>query len=221
VWLPFEEHLRWRLERQGVATVFVKFKDAAGNVSEVLATSILVSLAGEDDCVNAFPIGEGSFDFSTGGTTTDGPGLPSVCEEGGGLSFENDLWFCYMPSGSGDATISLCNQADFDTRIAVYQGCECPADNSLLLSCNDDAAECGLTSRVSLPVNGKDSYLIRVGGYGDTSGTGSLSVNLETGCFYDFDNDNDVDGQDLLPLFEFPPVDVSGLAAEFGQPLCQ
>jgi hypothetical protein len=124
-------------------------------------------------CGNAGPIAEGVFPFSTIGAQTDG--LPTGCSGGPGLSFERDIWFLYTPSCFGTATFSVCNAANFDTRLAVYTLAPCPP-LSVPLACSDNAPGCGDTSHVELLVHPAIQYLVRVGGTTSTSGLGTLTV---------------------------------------------
>ena len=127
-----------------------------------------------DDCADAIAIGDGSHAFSTIGASTDGPSHSGSCQFDG--QTYNDVWFVYTASCDGEATISTCGTADYDTDLVVYDGSDC---NSLvLLDCNDDTSGCsGFTSEVEVPVVAGNEYLVRVGGFasGD-SGTGTLNV---------------------------------------------
>ena len=75
-----------------------------------------------------------------------------MCNEGFGLSFGQDIWYHYTATCTGDATFSTCNTADFDTRLALYEGCEaCPPEP--LAGCNDDGDNCEeFTSELIVPV---------------------------------------------------------------------
>ncbi|MHC4220481.1 MAG: hypothetical protein ACYSU7_18730 [Planctomycetota bacterium] len=128
-----------------------------------------------DDCENATVITEGSTPFSTLGATTDG-GFAFDCEGGQGTRFERDVWFLYTPSCTGIATISLCNAADFDTRLAVYWESPCPPINPLV--CSDNAFGCGLTSEVQLLVPAGFPLLVRIGSQ-EGHGQGVLTVSCE------------------------------------------
>ena len=84
-----------------------------------------------------------------------------------------DVWFLYTATCTGLATFSVCNDADFDTRLAVYWP-TCPTSLQFL-ACSVNAPGCGETSEVQLGVAEGVTYLIRVGGTtGD--GTGVLTV---------------------------------------------
>ena len=169
-----------------------------------------------DNCVDATLIVDGNTPFTTVGSTTDGDN-PTGSQCGAlGAGFYNDIWFKYTPSADGSLTVSTCNQATFDSRINIYDGC-----GGLIVACNDDATDCGLTSEVTTPVVCTVTYIIRVGGYGAaTFGTGTLSVTMEGGTDCgggglpaDLDNDGDVDGGDLAILiggWGGPSGDVDG-----------
>lgn len=125
-----------------------------------------------DPCDQAMTITDGITPFSTLGATTDGPPLPPSCERVGDLSFVNDIWFLYTATCDGTVTISTCNSADYDTRLALYST---NCNDLRLYCCNDDAAGCGLTSTLTCDVQCGKSYLLRVGGYAG-SGSGTLDV---------------------------------------------
>ncbi|MBN1973840.1 MAG: hypothetical protein JW787_09400 [Sedimentisphaerales bacterium] len=139
--------------------------------SLVFAAAVLLS-AGQtamaapsnDLCANALPIGNVTNQpFDTTGATHDGL-----------YSNGNDIWYCYTATCTGTATISLCGTT-WDSMLAVYSGCQCPATVGRRLAYNDDY--CGLASQVSIPVTGGNQYLIEVGHwYTFSSGTGVISV---------------------------------------------
>ena len=124
-----------------------------------------------DNCEDAIAIGDGSEQFDTRDSTTDGPPLPADCNEGAGLSFVDDIWYEYTATCTGVATFDFCD-SNYDTRVAAYliDEDECPGD---LLECNDDS--CGLQSEMTLDVVQGESYLIRVGGF-NGEGTGTMTI---------------------------------------------
>lgn len=141
-------------------------------------TVSVVDVAPNDSCAGATLLSDGVTSFSTDNASTDGPGHPgSACDQGGTNTITNDIWFDYTASCSGILTASTCASANFDTRVAVYDGCSCPASDVNLLACDDDASGCGVTSLAS--VNGVfegNCYKIRVGGTGNVAGVGSLTM---------------------------------------------
>ncbi len=133
---------------------------------------ILPHAAPNNDCANALPITGAQTPFTTLNTTTDG--LDTSCDGGPEEPIDNDIWFLYTATCDGTATFSTCNNADFDTRIAVYDDVPCPP--SVPLGCSDDAAECGPTSSASVAVLEGTTYLVRIGGGNGESGSGVLTV---------------------------------------------
>ncbi len=162
-----------------------------------------------DNCSDAQVVTEGTIGFSTLGATSDG--AATACDGGGGgLTFVDDVWFEWQPSCSGEATISVCNDADFDTRIAVYFAGNCPFPS--LLQCNDDAAGCGTTSEVTLNVVDVVTYIIRVGGT-TGEGTGNLTISCGNACPADLTGDGNVGIEDFLQVIGFwggPEGDIDG-----------
>lgn len=121
----------------------------------------------------------GNNPFCTNGATTDGVDLdPLVCDLGfSNNSIFNDVWYCFTADCAGDYTMSTCNEADFDTRLAVYSGCG--SDNPAnVVACNDDVTGCsGNTSELTFTATEGGTYLVRIGAFGATgSGVGTLVV---------------------------------------------
>lgn len=139
-------------------------RDAAGIVRG------LEFLTSNDDCANALSIELGSVSFDTVGSTTDGNNpTAQFCSPFNG-GFFNDIWYSFTPSSTGIFSASTCNQANFDTRIDILDGC-----GGTLLACNDDA--CGnLTSYVEFSGVARQIYLIRLGAFSNTFGTGTLTL---------------------------------------------
>ncbi len=133
-----------------------------------------------DACTDAPLLAEGSTRFSTRWATTDGPDGDPLCNVSGSADLTNDLWYLYEAQCTGFTTIDTCD-ADFDTRIAVYEGRQCPTEPNSIV-CNDDACgqPDGLQSRVSFPSEQGRYFLVRVGGYEGAVGTGTIV--LDPGC---------------------------------------
>ena len=159
----------------------------------------LIEPPSNDACSAPMAVSEGSFHFTTIGATTDG--LPVFCEGGdGSVTFDNDTWFLYTPTCTAEVTFSTCNAADFDTRLAVYFEGACPPSSPL--ACSDDAAECGVTSEVTVFVTPVINYLVRVGATSG-GGTGTLTISCPataTPCPWDLDASGDVGINDFLDL---------------------
>jgi hypothetical protein len=126
-----------------------------------------------DSCPGATQIAEGDTPFDTTDAFTNGDALPAECTSFGSVTIFNDIWFKITPSETTLYKISTCNQADFDTRLAVYSG-DC--DNLAIVGCNDDGAGCGLTSDLLAELVAGTEYFIRVGGFGVGGGAGILTV---------------------------------------------
>ncbi len=149
-----------------------------------------------NNCADATDVSDGTTSFSTIGATTDGPGLPASCEEGFGLGLVNDIWFHYQASCTGTVTVSTCDTANYDTRLAAYEGTTCPPND--FVACNDDGAGCGgFTSIMEFEAVGGTTYKLRIGGF-DGSGTGSVNISCDgqvttEACCFDGGSCADVD----------------------------
>ncbi len=109
--------------------------------------------------------GFGQFNWDTTGATTDGP---VAC-----LQIYNDVWFCWAAPSSGPVQADTCAGPAFDSAMAVYDGCGCPAGAAI--ACNDDS--CGLLSSVGFNAVSGHSYLIRIGAYSTIGhSTGILTI---------------------------------------------
>ncbi|MBL9141623.1 MAG: hypothetical protein JNK53_07135 [Phycisphaerae bacterium] len=130
-----------------------------------------------DTCEGAIEIGLGDTQFSTVNATSGGPLLPPACDEGYGTVFVRDVWFKYVATETNVLSVSTCDQASFDTRLAAYDG----ACGSLhLVGCNDDSAQCNLpwTSKIEYFIVEKGvTYYIRVGSYADQGG-GTITLSF-------------------------------------------
>ena len=77
--------------------------------------------------------------------------------------------------GTGGITVSTCNNADFDTKISVYQGAD-PATASCVTGEDDTVGCSGFTTEVSFDAEKGQSFLVLVHGFGASTGTFSLST---------------------------------------------
>ena len=140
-----------------------------------------------DNCNTAPVIGNGTYFFSNCGATTDGPDEPASCTFFGYSQIGSDIWYRYQAPCTGTVRASLCGSG-FDTKMAVYNGV-CPAAPGSALACNDDS--CSLQSYVSFIATAGNEYLIRIGGYLATQGSGVLAIYC---CANPPDGDMNVDG---------------------------
>jgi hypothetical protein len=96
----------------------------------------------------------------------------------------HDLWYCWSTTCEVDVNVTTCGSA-FDTKLALFNtdvNCTCPGATDPYVLCNDDT--CGLQSAISwhaLP--GK--YMIEVGGFSTSAGTGVLNITTSVPCSCD------------------------------------
>jgi len=151
----------------------------AALIVHALAASTMAAPPVNDACVGAEPIaGLGSFAFTSVEATTDGP-VNTECTFFSQSQVWKDIWFCWTPSASGLVTIATCGGATWDTKLAVYAGCDCGATATSILGCSDDT--CGAQSRVTIAATAGQQYLVRIGGYGSSetgaaSGAGTFTI---------------------------------------------
>jgi|GEM_PF-2139454 len=127
-----------------------------------------------DMCADAIAIFDGVTAFSTIDATTDGP-THAECMFDGQTYF--DIWYTYTATQTGTLIVSTCSDADYDTDLVAYDGCDCM--DLVLAACNDDMSGCdGYTSEITFPVVEGYCYLIRVGSYSSstTPGMGNLTL---------------------------------------------
>jgi len=137
-----------------------------------------------DYCAGAEAIsGVGSFAFDNTSAGRDGPSH-EACLSFGQRQFDRDLWYCWTAPCTNTVFVKTCDLTSVDTKLAVYEGCTCPAAEAELLACNDDA--CGLQSQIGFAATAGQSYLVRVGSAPDGSGFpaegGSGAVHFNCGA---------------------------------------
>ncbi|MBL9119614.1 MAG: FG-GAP repeat protein [Phycisphaerae bacterium] len=149
----------------------------------------------------------GTHSFTTVGAGTTGEGEPECLAFGSNQVFD-DVFFNYTATCDGTFTVSTCNTADFDTRIAVYLGCGftgfpiAVCNLSDIVGCNDDASGCASnSSKLTVPAIAGQCYRIRIGGYTENSeGSGTFSVTCTATCPGDLNDSGTVDAADLAIL---------------------
>jgi hypothetical protein len=144
----------------------------------------------ECDGKGVLPIGEVQDMYFTTAYATANTG--GTCVNG------ENIWFCYTPSATCTATVSLCGST-FDTKLAVYEGCSC-APLGTQLCCDDNS--CGLQSECRVPVVADNQYLIEVGGDLGDAGVGFLSTVLSFTCG-DANANGSVDIDDVIYLVAY------------------
>lgn len=156
-------------------------------------------------CYYRTNIFDGVTPFTTFGATTDG--LALVCEDEDGIL--NDIWYRYEATCEDVVTISTCNDADFDTILALYFQTPCPVNQ--FVGCSDDATGCSSTSTLEAYVFQGTKYTLRVGSPDGTFGSGNITITCgaEQTCEWDCDGSDDgaVNVSDLLALLGQYDVD--------------
>ncbi len=163
-----------------------------------------------DECPFALQVFDGPKPFATTVDTSDSvPPLPVACaKENGTLNFGADIWFTYVATCNGMLTIDQCD-INYDGRMALYRGFNCPPDDADLVGCNDDA--CGEstgaiigTALLPVMVACGDLLTLRVGGWGGAFGMGTFVMTCEGGscCPWDCQEfpSGIIDVPDLLAL---------------------
>lgn len=156
----------------GLFTVNVTVEDSDLSTPFIAAALPMRIHPAGDSCAAPRWIEEGVTPIDTRGGTTDGPAEPEACLFFGDAQVGADVWFCHRSDCAGRLTFSLCGSG-YDTKLAVYESCACPAGDEAV-ACSDD--DCGAQSILTLPVAVGQDYLIRVGGYLGATGTGALTV---------------------------------------------
>lgn len=126
---------------------------------------------GGDDCSIPTAINAaGTYAFDTGSATTSGFNGTGTCS-GGASSINQDLFWQFTVPADGDYSFDTFGSG-YDTKLAAHTGIGCAA---VCAGYNDDTG--GLQSQVDLAglVMG-DEILIQVGGFGSSSGAGTLNV---------------------------------------------
>ncbi len=136
---------------------------------------------GGTPCDSAVTIASGDTGFSTT------PGSGNLEPAGCGSIYDTN-WYRFTASNTGTHTVSTCNAANFDTKIAVLGSC----DVTSIMACNDDGSGCAnYTSSLTFEGVGGTEYIIALGGYSSGStGSGTLSITEPD----DGDGDGDGDG---------------------------
>ncbi len=146
-----------------------------GNGTDCDTTDCPIAGAG-DECSNAMIANNGSNPFETlTATPSDNPPTDELCP-GTYLDWENspDVWFRYTANDSGLINITTCDPSSYDTSLALYAGtCE------NLVACNGDASGSSCQSyysEIDYTVEAGSTYYIRIGGWLEATGTGTLTI---------------------------------------------
>ena len=139
---------------------------------------LFAGVNGSDDCASAPAIsGSGSFSCDTTAATTGAEGQ-DACDQFGSVAVPNDVWYEWTADVTGDAVVGTCGTVDWDSKIVVYAGSGCPVATSMV-GCNDDASGCaGFTSQTSFSCVAGEVFMVQVGAYGPSTGSGTGTVNF-------------------------------------------
>ncbi len=149
-----------------------------------LTVNVLAAPPANDDCVDAIEIFNGVTPFDNNATASDVAG-PS-CR----AAATNDIWYTYVATCDGVLEASTCDDATFDTVLALYDGTSC-APLGTEVGCNDDGAGCaGFSSILNAPVVAGNTYTLQLSGWDGTEfGTGNLTLSCFD-CTIDADCDD-------------------------------
>lgn len=186
------------LEANATVLVQIGSRDGRQGIGTLSIDALTVPPPSNDACADALPLRDGATVVSNRGATTDGGQLPAECNSLGNPELYNDVWYEYVPTCDGTATMSFC--ADFatplDTKMAVYE----TSCDGTLVACSDDA--CGRRSEVSFPAVCGATYLVRIGSFA-VNGFGEATLEVACAgtscpaCPADFDGDGLVAGGDI------------------------
>lgn len=182
-------------------------RTAATAVTTCAAFTSTAPAQSNDSCSSAAPISGYWIPiiFDTSRATTDGAPNPACAPPGGGQIYK-DVWFCWQAYFNGPTEFTTClGQTNFDTKIAVYDGCSpCPEGSGGILGCNDDDPACGLQSRIVFNAVRGHSYLLRIGGPSPAAGgTGAFTMGRPP-CPCDWNGDGVVNSRDFFDfIFDF------------------
>jgi len=141
-----------------------------------------------NDCVTsaADAVNGTVYPFNTTNANTDGPdevGCGSAEED---LPVWNDIWYKVDVTSDSTLTATCCLTAEFDTKIALYNGGPIgstynpetlPED---FLACNEDCDDpTFFSSELVWSVTGGNQYFVRLGGYLQAFGTGDVRISWQ------------------------------------------
>jgi len=140
------------------------------NIASGVGVKPMLLRPSNDNCANAKAVGNvTNLLYDTTNATLDGPGH---------YIMSPNIWYCYTATCNGCATVSL-RGSSFDTKIAVYDGCDCYPISDDLIKSNDDFI--GQQSQVTFPVKAGSQYLIEVGGFNPSiKGQGTISISCDS-----------------------------------------
>jgi PKD repeat protein len=159
----------------------IKVSGFGGATGDIVITVSHSAAPVNDNCDTPLVAIDGPNPFSTYCATNSGlnVGLPA------NNVILRDLWYVYTATCSGlltvttDQPLPLPTGTLTDTKLAIYApGTLCPMSCGDLLGYDDDdGVSCSLCSLITnVPVVSGSTYIIRVGGFGTTTGIGVLNI---------------------------------------------
>ncbi len=150
-----------------------------------------------DDCPNAFDLSEVccgglpcSFDFTNAFCEPRASAVNCQVTPGGPIEaadFGGSKWYTWSPDVSQDVRVTMCNQANYDAILAVYDGgadCStCPPNEANTLVCGDDT--CGVGGgppEVAFSAMAGNCYFLAIGGWNGAQGSGVVTMSSATPC---------------------------------------
>jgi Zn-dependent metalloprotease len=129
-----------------------------------------------DTCDNAIPI---SVDAPVAGSTVDATGnLQIVCADNP-LEESADVWYAFTAPYTANFTVSLCDLTDYDATLSIFTG---SCDTGALAHCNDDGCgEGGGPATITARFTFRETYLVRVSGWGGAVGSYTLGITSDEG----------------------------------------
>lgn len=142
-------------------------------------TVICAPDAPNDNCDSAVDIsGTGDFPFDNTTANADGP-AHADCSTGRQPRVDHDVWYCWTAPCTDRVFLSTCGRTAVDTKVAVYRGCDCPADEGSLAACSDDgcATSSDTQSTAMFDAVQGQQYLVRIGTFqGAEGGIGQFNL---------------------------------------------
>jgi cysteine-rich repeat protein len=111
------------------------------------------------------------------------------CTDSGGTQTVNDIWYTYTATCNGLLTVTTCSDlggnSNYDSDLVLYPGnAACPPPANTVIACNDDDTghPCGSappwSSTLTTQVTSGSTYILRVGGWANTTDRGTGVVNI-------------------------------------------
>ena len=137
--------------------------------------------------------GDNAFDTTASTAVLD---LAGYCDPGpfGDDSLYNTIYYRFTPNEDALHTFSTCNQASYDTRLAILANC----DPASVISCLDDTPGCaGYSTTLATELLAGVEVIVAVGGYAVADlGTGTLTIDTAAPDLVAYRQDRVEDGGD-------------------------